>query len=233
MPSLDTLIAHLGVQLSNRRLVESALVHSSLMNERPERTVGLASSERLEFLGDAVLNFLAAEQVYQRFPEASEGELTLLRSALIKTDTLAGLAREYDLGAYLRLSKGEEQSGARDRDALLADTFEAVVAAIFLDGGVEATRAFLSPIFSRLLDEIDANGITTDYKSRLQRRIQGERNITPRYQVTAEEGPEHHRLYTVEVLVDGQQIGLGSGHGKQAAAQAAARAALESLDGQA
>jgi ribonuclease-3 len=171
--------------------------------------------------------------VFERFPDHGEGGLTGLRSALVKTATLAGFARDLDLGSYLRLSKGEEQSGARTRAALLADTFEAVVAAIYLDGGVEAARAFVTPLLERQLEQIASGDLALDYKSQLQERIQAEHNITPRYRTVEVAGPEHRRTFTVEVLVGGARRGLGQGSSKQAAAQAAAQAALAWLDGQA
>jgi ribonuclease-3 len=188
------------------------------------------SSERLEFLGDSVLNYLTADFLFARFPAANEGELTALRAALIKTPTLASLARDLDLGAYLRLSKGEELSGARARSALLADTFEALLAAIYLDGGLAAAQTFLAPLIERQVALIASHGLTLDYKSQLQRRVQAERNITPRYRVVAAEGPEHRREYTIEVLIGEERLGLGKGHSKQAAAQAAAETALAALD---
>ena len=233
MPSLDRLIERLGVSLANPQLLQSALVHRSFLHERPDLAVGLTSSERLEFLGDALLNCLAATLVFERFPDRGEGELTGLRSALVKTATLAGFAREINLGTYIRLSKGEELSGARERDALLADTFEAVVAAIYLDGGLELARAFVVPMLDQQIEQIAAHGLALDHKSRLQERVQAERNITPRYRTMSVTGPEHRRDFTVEVLVGGARLGLGQGPSKQAAAQAAAQAALERLNGQA
>jgi ribonuclease III len=230
MPSLDRLIERLGVPFADPRLLQSALVHRSFLHEHPDQAVGLTSSERLEFLGDAILNYLAAQLVFERFPDRGEGELTGLRSALVKTTTLAGFARDLDLGAYIRLSKGEQRSGARDRDALLADTFEAVVAAIRLDGGLDAAYAFVEPLFNWQLDQIAAGNLMLDYKSQLQERIQAERNITPRYRMISVSGPEHRRDFTVEVLAAGARLGLGQGPSKQAAAQAAAQAALERLN---
>src|SRR5262245_59186514 len=211
MPSLDRLIERLGVPFADLRLLQSALVHPSLLHERPDQAVGLISSERLEFLGDAILNYLAATLVFERFPDHGEGRLTGLRSALVKTATLAGFARDLDLGSYLRLSKGEEQSGARTRAALLADTFEAVVAAIYLDGGVEAARAFVTPLLERRLEQIASGDLSLDYKSQLQERIQAEHNITPRYRTIGVTGPEHRRTFTVEVVVGGARRGLGEG----------------------
>lgn len=230
MPSLDTLVARLGVLFNNISLLESAVSHSSYLNERFELAQRLVSSERLEFLGDSVLNYLAADLVYQRFPGRSEGELTALRSALIKTSTLAGFARDLDLGAYLRLSKGEESQGARQREALLADTFEALLAAIYLDRGLEVARGFLLPLLEQQIVRMGSRGPASDYKSRLQERIQAAHNITPAYRVVAETGPDHRREFTVEVRAGEQLLASGHGSSKQAATQDAARRALEALD---
>lgn len=219
----------LGVAFNDPRLLQSALIHRSFLHEHPEQTLDLTSNERLEFLGDAILNFIAARRVFERFPEHGEGDLTSLRSALVKTGTLAEFARDLGLGSYIQVSKGEDSSGARQRDALLADTFEALLAAIFLDGGPDAAERFVSPLLDRQIDAIVAHGLVMDYKSRLQAQVQAERGITPRYRTVAVTGPDHRREYTVEVLADDERLGQGQGHSKQAAAQAAAQAALVQL----
>lgn len=230
MPSLDTLQTRLGLRFADPKLLRSALVHRSYLHEHPDQGVGLTDGERLEFLGDAILNYLAGTLLYDRFPTRGEGELTGLRSALVKTATLAFFARELGLGSYIWLSKGEEINGARERDALLADTFEALVAAIYLDQGLETARVFVNMLFEQQIETIEARGLMLDYKSQLQQRIQAERNITPRYQVIAEQGQDPRREYTIEVLAGDVRLGSGQGPSKQAAAQAAARAALEQLE---
>jgi ribonuclease-3 len=230
--SIDTLIARLGVSFSNQRLLRSALVHRSFLHEHPEQAIELASNERLEFLGDAIINYTAATLVFERFPERGEGDLTVLRAALINTSTLAGFARLFDLGVYVRMSRGDEAGNGRQRDALLADTFEAVVAAIGLDSGLAAAQAFLMPLFEQELERIQAYGLPLDYKSRLQQRIQADRNITPRYHTVSVSGPEHRREFVIEVLAGDERLGIGQGPSKQAAAQAAAQTALERLGGQ-
>lgn len=229
MPSITTLQERLGLHFANPTLLQSALLHRSFLHEHPEQAIGLVNSERLEFLGDAILNYLTAALLFERYPERGEGGLTTLRSALVKTATLAGFARSIGLGGYLRLSKGEEQSGARDRDALLADTFEALLGAIYLDAGIEAVSDFVTTFLDQRLTQIDTHGLKLDYKTQLQQRVQAERNITPRYQVIAETGQDPRREYTIEVLAGEDRLGIGAGSTKQAAAQAAARAALEFL----
>ena len=230
MPSLERLQAQIGVTFNDPRLLQSALVHRSFLHEHPAEGVGLFDNERLEFLGDAILNYLTATLLFARYPERGEGELTGLRSALVKTATLAGFARDLGLGWHVRLSKGEERSGARERDALLADTLEALVAAIYLDQGLEAAAAFAGRLFEQILGQIDEHGLALDYKSQLQQRVQADRNITPRYRVVSETGQDPQREYTIEVLAGDERLGIGAGYSKQAAAQAAARAALERLE---
>ena len=230
MPSLDRLQELLEISFTNPRLLESALVHRSFLHEHPDKGVGLIDNERLEFLGDAILTYLATTLLFERYAERGEGALTGLRSALVKTTTLAEFARNLGLGDYVRLSKGEEQSGARAREALLADTFEALVAAIYLDKGIEVAQLFVAALFEERLAQIERHGLALDYKSQLQQRIQAERNITPRYRVVAEEGQDPHRAYTIEVRAGDEQLGRGQGPSKQSAAQAAARAALEQLE---
>ena len=231
MPALERLTEQLGVAFADQRLLRSALVHRSFVHEHPEQATDLIDNERLEFLGDSVINYIAAALVFARFADRGEGELTMLRSALINTATLAGFARSLDLGAYIRLSKGDEASNGRQRDALLADTFEALLAALYLDQGLEAAQAFVLPLFERELARIEAQGLPLDYKSRLQQRVQAERNITPRYHTVSVTGPEHRREFVIEVLACDESLGVGRGSSKQAAAQAAAQAALEQRGG--
>jgi ribonuclease-3 len=230
MPSLERLQSRLGIIFNDQRLLESALVHRSFVHEHPEQTVGLADAERLEFLGDSILTYLSAAMLFARYPDRGEGELTGLRSALVKTQTLAGFARDLGLGWYIRLSKGDDRSGGRERDALLADTFEALVAAIYLDQGIAVATAFAGRFFEQQLAWIEQHGLALDYKSQLQQRVQAERNITPRYRLVAEIGQDPKREYTVEVLAGEERLGAGAGPSKQAAQQAAARAALETLE---
>jgi ribonuclease III len=230
MSAADRLLQRLGISMRNPHLLRVALVHRSFLNEHPERAPELESNERLEFLGDSVINVVAADMVFERYPSASEGQLTLLRTGLINTGALAELARRFELGRYIRMGKGEDRSGARERDGMLADAFEAVAAAIYRDGGFEAARQFLTPLFAERLDALAQEGQRLDYKSELLARVQAERGVTPRYQLLALEGPEHRPEITVSVLAGDEQLGVGSGASKQAATQAAARAALERLN---
>jgi ribonuclease-3 len=221
----------LGVQFNDIGLLESALTHRSFVHEHYDSL--LQPNERLEFLGDSVLNFLTAQHLYHAFPSHSEGQLTAMRASLVRAATLARFAREFQIGKYLKLGKGEEHSGGRERNSLLADAFEAVLAAIYLDRGVDVANQFLLPLLQAEGDRLVTEGLQLDDKSRLQERVQSERNQTPRYRTVSAEGPDHNRTFTIEVYAGDEKLGIGVGNSKQLAAQAAARAALEHLDGSA
>lgn len=229
MPVLDTLIAALGVPV-DRTLLAAALVHRSLLNERMERVGDATSNERLEFLGDAVLNVAATELLYTSQPAASEGDLTQMRAELIRASTLADFARELQLGSYLRIGRGEDRSGARERGPILSNAFEAVTAAVFLSGGHAAVQRFLLPFFTQRLAQLAAGLTINDPKTHLQHLVQGSYGITPMYRILDETGPEHRRTFTAEVLMGEQVLGSGVGLSKQAAQLEAARAALQHLE---
>jgi ribonuclease III len=224
----EQLAARLGLVFQNQRLLEQALMHRSYINEHPSST--LDSNERLEFLGDAVLNFSTATLLYGSLPHKSEGELTSLRAALVKTPTLAAFARQLGLGPYVSMSKGEAAGGGRERDALLADVFEALLAAVYLDQGIVAAQAFLEPLLQGQIAQLLSSGSVLDHKSRLQELIQAVRGVTPHYRTVEVRGPDHQRDFTVEVWAGNMLLGVGRGSSKQVAAQAAALVALEALD---
>lgn len=217
-----------GIKFGNVALLQQALTHPSYANENPEGVV--IDNARLEFLGDAVLNLIVTEELYRNFPGLNEGELTELRVLLIKQETLARHARKLGLGSHLLLGKGEELTGGRERETNLADAFEALVGAIFLDQGIDMTRRF---ILAQLGDEI-ATVMDQDrrrnYKALLQEFTQEKFKQLPVYQVVAVYGPDHARCFTVEVRLGGQTIGTGSGKSKKTAEMEAARAAWESLN---
>jgi ribonuclease III len=217
----------LGIVFNNPSLLELALTHSSYLNENPGAIS--TSNERLEFLGDSVLGFVVAEKLYQEYPEYDEGELTRLRSALVRKEMLAQIAATIRLGDYLYLSKGEESGEGRSKPANLAGAFEALIAAVYLDQGLQTAKVFILKLFDsekRLQAQV---GAETDYKSRLQEVIQAERQITPSYHVVKATGPDHDRQFTVEVRVGNETLGRGSGKSKKAAEMEAARQALASL----
>ncbi len=216
----------LGLRFSNLHLLVRALTHRSYVNENLN---ALEDNERLEFLGDAVLDFVVGAWVYNHFPEMQEGDLTRMRSALVRTDTLAEFARQLDLGPALRLGRGELTSGGRKRDNLLCATFEAIIGAVYLDAGIPAVEAFVEPLLAEASSKILSHVERYDPKSTLQEWAQSNKLGTPRYSTVDSSGPDHARVFTVEVQVDGKVHGRGTGSSKQVAAQAAAQAALEKL----
>jgi ribonuclease-3 len=205
-------------------LLRRALTHRSYLNEHPEE---LEDNERLEFLGDAVLDFITGAFLYHRYPEMSEGQLTRLRSALVRTEQLAAFATQVGIGPLMRLGRGEEDAGGRQRLSLLCAAFEAVVGAYFLEVGVEGARQFLEPLFRPAAEDILRAEADLDAKSQLQEWAQAELGQTPRYRTVAATGPDHSKEFTVEVCIGDEVYGVGTGPNKQTAAQAAAEAALK------
>jgi len=226
MTDLAALQNTLGVSFKDPSLLEQAMVHSSYINESP----GIATSnERLEFLGDAVLGFIIARELYQRLPQSTEGEMTELRSSLVRGDALSRMAKAINLGDYLYLGKGEEASGGRRKSANLAGAMEAVIAAIFLDQGFNVTRDFILRLMAKELKKALSQGIEPDYKSQLQELIQARYQQTPTYQLIEAVGPDHDRRFSVEVSVGDTVLGTGSGKSKKSAEIEAARSALDQL----
>ena len=221
--------ALIGVSFDNPDLLTQALTHSSFVNEY-EGEEELSDNERLEFLGDAVLDVIVADMLYRRFPHVSEGELTQLRAALVKTESLAHIGSRFRIGDFLRVGHGEEISGGRERLSTLCRGFEAVIGAIYLDRGMSAVVDFVMPPMLELLEDIIANNLHIDARSELQERIQARLNITPDYIVVGEAGPEHEKEFRVDITLDNQVIGSGLGPSKRAAAQDAAIDALRRLD---
>lgn len=215
----------IGLQFRNQDLLHTALVHRSYLNENPD--FSLPSNERLEFLGDALLDFVVGEYLYGRFPQMDEGYLTSLRAALIKAETLARFARSISLGDHLYLSRGEDERGGRSREGLLSDAFEALVAAIHLDKGLDTAREFVMRFVEPEATRIMERGLDRDHKSRLQEWAQREVQVTPVYRTVAERGPDHAKEFTIEVLIGDEVWGRGEGRSKQAAEQRAAQQALE------
>jgi len=227
LADLDALQQILGVKFNNLSLLEQALVHSSYINENPD--LAPASNERLEFLGDAVLGLVVTEKLYQYYPHLSEGEMTKIRAALVRGDTLARVAKTIELGDYLYLGKGEEASGGRRKPANLAGALEAVIAAVFLDRGQSATRDFTLKLLDVELKSIISKGLGIDYKSELQELIQAKKQQKPDYHLIEATGPDHDKMFTVEIRVGEAVLGRGSGKSKKAAETEAARSALENL----
>lgn len=209
-------------------LLVQALTHRSYVNETPDPDT--RDNERLEFLGDAVLNFIAGDWLFRQFPAAPEGQLTRLRAALVRKETLADLARRLRINEALRIGRGEEKGGGRNRSSTLSSAFEAVIGALFVDQGLDAVRTFLIPLLTDALDTILRAHLDRDARSDLQERAQALYNVTPTYRYHEPTGPEHQRQFTVDVLIGERVIASGSGHSKQAAAMDAAQRALAVLE---
>jgi ribonuclease III len=216
----------LGLRFDDPWLLRRALTHRSYVNEHPE---ALEDNERLEFLGDAVLDFLVGAWLYNHFPEMSEGQLTRLRAALVGNEQLASFASQINLGETMLLGKGEEEGGGRLRPALLGCTFEALIGALFLDQGLEAVHEFVEPFLEEKTQNILNGNSDQDVKSLLQEWSQSQGLGAPTYRTVSAFGPDHDKIFEVEVIIGGEVAGRGEGHSKQAAAKNAARAALISI----
>ncbi len=221
----------IGYHFRDLGLLEHALTHRSRAHE--DASGGVVDNESLEFLGDAVLGFVVSDILFQRFPTHSEGYKSKIKASIVSTMSLARLAVAIDLGSFVLLGRGEEKTGGRSKDAILADSFEALIAAVYLDGGVDAARAFIASCFDPLIDsggdQVAEASFTEDWKSELQERLQAVGGGLPEYQLTAIEGPDHRRRFDVEVIVGGVSIGRAQGRSKKGAQQQAARAALAHL----
>jgi len=224
---LDALEAKLGILFKNRALLAKAMVHRSHLNEakRPD----IESNERLEFLGDAVIGFVVARELYRRFPGVPEGQLTELRAHLVRWETLATVAGRLDLGKHLALGRGEERTGGRERPMNLARAYEAVVGALLEDRGLRDTERFVLRTLKADLAELEATSNVADIKSRLQEWVQGRVGGTPIYQTVAVVGPDHAREYRVQVQIGDRVLGEGLGRNKRTAERAAAAEALTRL----
>lgn len=221
---MSTLEEKLGYAFQDSTLLENALTHSSRANESRGK---LHSNERLEFLGDSILGMVVADHLYRNHPDLPEGDLTRTRASLVCEESLVEVAHELGLGEYLRLGKGESAGGGRERPSIQADAVEAVLAAIYLDGGIGSARKFIQKyILSR-----EVAGLTKprDHKTALQELVQRESGQVLQYRLTGEEGPDHNKRFFVEVMLNGRSVGSGSGHSKKEAEQMAAAAAIEAL----
>lgn len=225
---LSKLMENMGYRFTDPALLELALSHRSFANERP----GREHNERLEYLGDAVLDLCVGHLLMTRLPDAREGQLTKLRAMLVSSDGLSHTANELRLGNYLLLGKGERQTGGQHKASLLADTLEAVVGAVFLDGGYEAAASLTDRLLGPNLDHAVAGDLDRDFKGQLQQLTQGRHQGTPAYELVETHGPEHEKTFVVSVLVDGQELARGEGGAKKEAERRAAADALKMLGGE-
>jgi len=221
------LVKRLGLPFKNLLLLTRALTHRSYINEHSE---ALEDNERLEFLGDAVLDFVAGAWLYNHFPEKAEGELTRMRSALVCTEQLAEFGRAMNLGPAMRLGHGEVQAGGRQRDVLLCATFEALVGALYLQNDIMVIQHFIHPMMEAVSEQFMLRNDLQDPKSRLQEWSQAKKLGIPQYVTLQASGPDHERLFEVEVHINGKVYGRGAGRNKQTAARHAAQATLEIIE---
>jgi len=213
------------IKFSKPQLLNEAFTHRSYLNEHHDEN--LPSNERLEFLGDSILQFCISNELFKKFPDVPEGILTNMRTRLVRTETLAQIAQTLNLGDFLKLSHGEEKGGGRQNQALLANTFEALLGAIYLDKSLAVAQRFLLKNFQEMLDQVKNPDELKDAKSLLQERIQVKVKESPEYRVIKESGPDHNKIFEIEVLSQGKVIGLGTGKSKQQAEENAAKDALE------
>lgn len=221
---MESLEKKLGYRFQNRALLDEALNHSSYANEHRG---GLGSNERLEFLGDSVLGFVSAEHLFREHPDLPEGDLTRMRASLVCEQSLYEVARELELGSYLKLGRGEEAGGGRERQSILADAMEAVFAAVYLDGGIEAVRELIVRV---LLSQAADSQERKDYKTTLQEVVQRRSGQVLTYHMISQSGPDHNKTFLFEVRLNDESVGQGTGRSKKEAEQAAARDALEKME---
>ncbi len=227
MKDYKKLEEEMKIRFKDKKLLDNAFVHKSYMNEH--RREQKDDNERLEFLGDAVLELVATKHLFEKHPEKSEGEMTSYRSALVKGDSLAEVARRLKLGEYLYLSHGEDLSGGREKNYILANTVEALIGAIYLDRGHEAAEKFIGDFIMAKLDEIVEKGLHIDAKSYFQEICQEKKNVTPYYDVIKEVGPDHDKVFTMGAFIEEELIASGEGSSKQKAENEAAKNALTKM----
>lgn len=225
MKELQTVLKnHFEIEFADKKLLETAFTHTSYANEH--RLLKISHNERLEFLGDAVLQLLISEYLYKKYPKKPEGDLSKLRAMIVREESLAGFARDCQFDQFIKLGKGEEKSGGRNRDTILGDAFEAFLGALLLDKDVAKVKEF---IYQVMIPKVEAGEfeMITDYKTHLQELLQVNGDVAIRYQVISETGPAHDKVFDVEVLVEGKRIGQGQGRSKKLAEQEAAKNAVE------
>ena len=224
----DELQSRIDYRFRDRGLLEHALTHKSRAAE--DATGGVADNESLEFLGDAVLGLVVADTLFRQYPGYSEGQKSKIKAAVVSTQSLARRAEAIQLGDHLILGRGEEKTGGRFKQALLADAYEALIAAVYLDGGLDAAAAFLRRELKEAIDAGSEQTFAPDYKSALQEKVQALGHLLPEYRLSGSEGPDHRKVFTIEVVVNGDVLGVASGRAKKEAEQEAARLALARLE---
>lgn len=225
---LKQLIGKMGITFSEVELLHKALTHTSYANEFATR--GIEHNERLEFLGDAILDAIISDELFRRYPNLPEGDLSKARAAIVCEGSLAESAQALDIGPYLLLGHGENAMGGRERASILADAFEAVIGAIYLDSDIENCRTFILKYLGADLEKINSGHYNRDYKTLLQETVQKRPNQKIQYQLEDATGPDHKKVFTISVLINGEKMGIGVGKSKKEAAQKAAREALQKMN---
>jgi len=228
MKTILTLENKIEVKFKNSKLLEEALTHRSFINESKEKNI--VNNERLEFLGDAVIELVVTEYLFNTYPTYNEGELTSFRSALVRTESLADEAVRLEIGAFIHMSNGEDNTGGRNRPYILANTFEALIGAIYLDQGYAEVKNFIVTNLCYKVENIIKNRLDIDPKSRLQQIAQEKFKITPTYKLITETGPDHNKEFIMAAMLESYEMGKGTGDSKQSAEQAAANATLDRWD---
>jgi ribonuclease-3 len=218
----------IGVKFKNRNYLQTAFTHRSYLNEHKEENI--ENNERLEFLGDAVLELIISSNLYHNYPDKAEGELTSIRAALVRTESIAEETKRLKVGQYLRMSKGEEESGGQEKTYLLANLYESIIGAIYLEAGYEECRSFVDRTLLKKIKRIIREELFIDPKTKVQEIIQERFKVTPTYELVKEEGPDHEKSFTVEIKRANRTIAYGVGHSKQKAEEDAARNAIELLE---
>ena len=226
--ALKQLSDKMGITFQQTELLHKALTHTSYANEFTMRNI--EHNERLEFLGDAILDAIISDELFRRYPNLPEGELSKARAALVCEGSLAERAQTLDIGPYLLLGHGENATGGRDRASILADAFEAIIGAIYLDSGIENCRTFILKYLGAELEKINSGHYNRDYKTLLQETVQKRPNQKIQYHLEDASGPDHQKVFTISVMINGEKMGIGIGKSKKEAAQRAAREALEKMN---
>ena len=225
---LKQLSDKMGIAFSKAELLHKALTHTSYANEFKTRIV--EHNERLEFLGDAILDAIISDELFRRYPNLSEGELSKARAVIVCEESLAESAQALDIGPYLLLGRGENATGGRERASILADAFEAIIGAIYLDSGIENCRTFILKYLGADIEKISSGHYSRDYKTLLQEVVQKKPNHKIQYQLEDATGPDHNKVFTISVLINGEKMGIGVGKSKKEAEQKAAREALQKMN---
>jgi ribonuclease-3 len=228
--SYDKVQEKIGYSFSNPEYLKRALTHSSYANEMKSEKI--LHNERLEFLGDSVLGIVVSDHLFSAYPELAEGELTKIRARVVCERTLGEIAKRLDLGGFMFFGRGEEATGGRERISILADALEALIAAIYLDGGIEPARTFILDRFDSKIEDATKGRVFIDFKTHLQEIVQVEKNQVLAYEVIREEGPDHSKIFHTRVSLNGKEIGIGKGRSKKESEQEAAKVGIETLEGQ-